>query len=114
MSKIQIITTLDVPPENLDEFKRLSTEAVAVTMGDEGTLSYDLFFSGDGATCVMTHAHTSSDAVLRHMGNMGELLGSMVEIAGDIEVTVLGEPSAELLEATAAFGPKVHTHFAGK
>lgn len=62
----------------------------------------------------MHHVQASSDALLAHMGNMAELLGPMAEMGGGVEVMVLGEPSKELLDATAAFGPKVYAHLVGK
>jgi hypothetical protein len=57
-----------------------------------------------------------ADAVVMNarMANMGELLGPMAEMGGGVEVMVLGEPSAQLLEAVAAFGPKVYAHLVGK
>jgi hypothetical protein len=78
MDELQINTTfLNISPENLDEFKRLAAEAVS--KGETGTLRYDIFLSDDGTKCVMPHVQASSDALLTHMGNMGELPGPMAE-----------------------------------
>ncbi len=115
MDQIHIYTTFpNIPPENLEKFKELVSQAVAIARADEGTLSYDYFLSDDATKCVSPHSHVNSDAVLAHIGRVGELLGPMVELGGGVEVVVLGNPSAELLEATAAFGPTVYGHLDGK
>ena len=75
---------------------------------------YDYFLSDDGTKCVSPHVHANSDALLAHIGRVGELLGPMVELRGGVEVVVLGDPSTELLEATAAFEPTVCAHLDGK
>jgi len=115
MDEIHIITTFpNIPPENLDEFKKLVAQAVAITRGDDATLRYDYYLSDDGTKCVSPHSHASSDALLAHMAKVGELLGPMAEKGGGVEVVVLGEPSAQLLEAAAAFDPMVYGHLDGK
>ena len=115
MDEIQIYTTFpNIPPENLEKFKELVSQAVAIASADEGTLRYDYFLSDDGTKCVSPHSHVNSDALLAHIGKVGELLGPMVEMSGGVEVVVLGDPSAELLEATTAFAPAVYAHLDGK
>ncbi len=115
MGELRIYTTFpNIPPENLEGFKKLVSEAVAIATGDKDTLRYDYFLSADGTKCASFHVHTSSEALLAHIGNVGELLGPMVELGGGVEVVVLGDPSAELLEATAAFEPQVYAYLDGK
>jgi len=115
MDEIHIYTTFpNIPPENLEKFKELVSQAVAIASADEGTLRYDYFLSDDETMCVSPHVHANSDALLAHMGRVGPLLGPMVELGGGVEVVVLGNPSAELLEATAAFEPAVYAHLDGK
>ncbi|NOX28641.1 MAG: hypothetical protein GXP35_01100 [Actinobacteria bacterium] len=115
MDEIQIYTTFpNIPPENLENFKKLVSQAVAITKDDDETLRYDYFLSDNGTKCVSPHAHVNSEALLAHIGKVGELLGPMVELGGGVEVVVLGDPSAELLEATAAFEATVYAHLDGK
>jgi len=115
MDEIHIYTTFpNIPPENLEKFKELVSQAVAIASADETTLRYDYFLSDDGTKCVSPHSHVNSDALLAHIGKIGELLGPMVELGGGVEVVVLGNPSAELLEATAAFEATVYGHLDGK
>ena len=48
------------------------------------------------------------------MANMGELIGQIAELGGGLEIEAFGTPSAELLEAAAAFEPTVYRFFQGK
>ena len=115
MDELQLdVTFPNIPPENLDEFKKVAAEGVAVSKSEEGTIRYDFFLSDDGTKCVLHEVYANSEAVLTHMGNMGELLGRIAELGGGMEIVVLGQPSAQLLEAGAAFEPMVYAHLEGK
>lgn len=116
MEQLQISATFpSIPSDNLGNFKRLAGECLEIVNAKEpGTLQYDWFFSPDGSQCVVRETYASSDALLTHMGNLGELLGELVAQGGGLEVDVFGEPSQELLEAAAAFEPAVYSYFQGK
>ena len=115
MDQLQINATFpNIAPENLDDFKKLAAEGLEVTKGEEGTLQYDWFMSNDGSKCVLRETYASSDAALTHMGNMGELLGRIIELGGGIEIEVFGEPSEDLMAAGAALEPAVYSFLQGK
>jgi hypothetical protein len=103
-----------IEPGNVSEFKQLAAELLEVARGELGTLQYDWFFSDDGTQCVVRETYASSDAVLVHLGNVGPLLGRLVELGGGLELEVFGEPSATLREATASFEPLVYSYVQGK
>jgi quinol monooxygenase YgiN len=115
MDQLQINATFpNITAENLADFKTTVAECVAIVASEEGTLSYDMFLSVDETTGVLREVYASSDAVLAHMGNMGERLGRLIELGGGMEIEVFGEPSAALIEAAAAFDPTVFSHLGGK
>ena len=60
--------------------------------------------------CASCARPTSSEAVLEHIGNLGELMGQLLGTA-DLALEVCGEPSAELVEASAGLSPKVYSAF---
>ena len=82
--------------------------------GEPGTLRHDWYDSEDGARCVVREAYTSSDAFLAHLAAAGPLLGRLVELGGGLELELFGEPSPALLDAVAAFRPRVYHHRQGK
>ena len=101
-----------IASENLQQFKDLVSQALEITKGESGTLQYDFFFNADEAVCAVREKYDSSEAVLTHLGNLGELFGQMVGIGG-FEVEVFGTPSAQLMEAAGAMGPTIYTYFTG-
>ena len=58
--------------------------------------------------------YADSDAMLAHLGNVGELLGRLIELGGGLEPEGFGSPSAGLAEAIAPFNPTMYGHFQGK
>jgi quinol monooxygenase YgiN len=115
MEKIQVTATFpQIGKENLDEFKQLAGDALKVTAEDPGVLQYDWFFNDDEGTCVVRETYADSEAVLTHLGMVGEALGTMIELGGGVEVEVFGSPSEALRQATSAMQPKIYTFFQGK
>ena len=64
---------------HLVEFKQLAADALDSARGESGTLQYDWFFSDDDTQCVVRETYRDSEAVLAHLGNVGPLLGRMIE-----------------------------------
>ena len=115
MEQIQLTATLpNIAPGNLSEFKELAARALDITKGEETTLQYDWFFSDDETKCVVRETYANSDAILAHMGHMGDLIGKLAELGGGLEIEAFGDPSPELLEAAAALQPTVYRYFQGK
>lgn len=115
MKQLQVTATIPrIPSDNLSEFKRLAGEALTVTAEDPGVLQYDWFFNADESKCVVREIYADSDAVLTHLGMVGELLGKLIEVGGGMEIEVFGDPSDALLEATAALQPTIYAYFQGK
>ena len=115
MDMIQASATFpSITADNADEFKHLAAQALEEARGEPGTLQYDWFFSDDGANCVVRETYASSDAVLAHLGNVGPLLGRLVELGGGLELEVFGDPSPTLREALAAFHPPIYSYVQGK
>jgi hypothetical protein len=115
VDKLQISARFpNISPANLGEFKKLAADALAITKNDPNALQYDWFLSADGTVCEVRETYANSDAVMAHIGAMGDLLGRIIELGGGIEVECFGSPSATLLEAAAAFNPKVYSFLQGK
>ena len=115
MEQLQITAKFpNITADNLANFKKLAGEALEIVKSkDTGTLQYDWFFSQDGKQCVVREIYASSDALMAHMGNMGDTLGELVGLGGGLEVEVYGDPSDELMAAAAAFEPAVYSYFQG-
>lgn len=109
-----VATFSNIEPSRLNEFKKVAAQAIEIAKGEEGTLRYDFYMSGDEVACVVLETYASSEALLAHMAGMGDVVPRLVELGGDLNVEVFGSPSPALLEATAAFKPRIHTWLGGK
>ena len=115
MDTIQASATFPaIAAADLDEFKQLAARALAAARDEPGTLQYDWYFSADETVCVVREAYVGSEAVLAHIGNVGPLLGRLVELGGGMQLDVFGAPSAALSDALAAFKPPVYAFAQGK
>jgi hypothetical protein len=113
---IQVTVTFPkITPDNLDEFKGLAGDALKIAADEPGVLQYDWFFNADETACVVRETFESSDAVLAHLGRVGDILGPVVQLGGGLEIEMFGgSPSAQLLQALEAFSPTCYSYFQGK
>src|ERR1700685_488703 len=80
----------------LEDFKRLSMEAMEIVRGkDSGTLQYALYFNGDESECIVIERYRDSAALIEHSANIGHLVEPLFA-TGWVSSDMLGEPSEEL------------------
>ena len=83
-------------PGRVDEYKRLSAEAMEIVRAKEqGTLQYDVFFNEDESEAVVIERFRDSAALIEHGQNMAEISAKVLQ-TGAVEGELLGEPNAEL------------------
>jgi quinol monooxygenase YgiN len=104
VSEIQGIGRLRFHDGKLEEFKRLSVQAMEIVRAkDTRTLQYEIYLSDDQSECVVLERYRDSEAVIEHGANLGEL-GQALLATGSGSSVLLGEPSADL-RAMLAGGP---------
>jgi quinol monooxygenase YgiN len=115
MKEIQITAKFKIHKGKVAEFKKIASDCI-VAVGEKekgkGALQYDWFFSPDNLECVVRETYSDSNAVLAHMGNVGEMLGQLLGMS-DFELEIFGNPSEELQKAGAALNPKVYSFYKG-
>ena len=88
---------LRIKPGQLDSFRALTGEMVAVTRREAGVLSYQRFVSADGATLHICERYINSAAALGHLQAFARTFGGRFEqMVERKRFTVFGNPSAEL------------------
>lgn len=115
MEKIQITAKFKIHEGKVEDFKKIVGECVIKVKENEqgkGALQYDWFFSPDQTECVVREAYIDSNAVMTHMGNVGELLGQLFSIS-EFNLEVYGNPSEELQQAASSLNPKVFSFYNG-
>lgn len=83
-------------PGKVEEYKRLSTEAMDIVRARErGTLEYSVYLNADESEAVVIERFESSEALLEHGANMAEISAKVLQ-TGTVEGELLGEPNDEL------------------
>jgi quinol monooxygenase YgiN len=81
---------------NVDEFKRLSAQAMEIVRTkDTGTLQYDIYFNDDQSECIVLERFRDSEALIEHAAHLSDLTEAILA-TGSVSGELLGEPSAEL------------------
>ncbi len=110
MSELVGIARFKIHEGKLDEYKRLSAQAMEIVRTkDTGTLQYDTYFNDDQSECIVLERYRDSDAAIEHAANMADLMEPVLATVSVIHGEILGEPSAELRAKLA--GSEVPTLF---
>ena len=97
MSELVGIARFKIHEGKLEEFKRLSAEAMEIVKTeDTGTLQYDTYFNADESECVIIERYRDSDSAMKHAEHLGDLSAAVLAIVSVVHGELLGEPSEEL------------------
>ncbi|MGH2538931.1 MAG: putative quinol monooxygenase [Gemmatimonadota bacterium] len=103
MSELVGIARFKIHEGKLEEFKRLSDEAMEIVKTkDTGTLRYDTYFNDDESECVILEVYRDSQAAIEHAEHIGELSAAVLAIVSVVHGELLGEPSEEIRARLAA------------
>ena len=96
MSELVGIARFKFKEGNVDEFKRLSAQAMEIVRAkDTGTLQYDIYFNDDQSECIVLERFRDSEALIEHAQHLGDLMEA-IPATGSVSGAILGEPSTEL------------------
>ena len=97
MSELMGIARFKFHEGKLDEFKRLSAQAMEIVRTkDTGTLQYDTYINDDQSECVVIERYRDSKAAIEHAANLRDLFEPILATVSVVHGELLGEPSAEL------------------
>lgn len=109
MKEIKGIARVKFLPGKLEEWKRLTEEAMhIVRTKDKGTLQYEIFFNADESEAIVFERYRDSDAALEHFSNIGHLMAPLMKTA-TITGELLGTPNAEIRKNLTGDQPKLFT-----
>jgi quinol monooxygenase YgiN len=96
VSELQGIVRFKFYEGKLEEFKRLSAQAMEIVRAkDTGTLQYDTYFNDDQSECIVLERFRDSEALIEHAAHLDDLMEAILA-TGSVSGELLGEPSAEL------------------
>ena len=109
MEEIKGIARVKFHPGKVEEWKRLSAEAMEIVRTkDRGTIQYEIFFNDDESEAVVFERYRDADAAIEHFANISHLMEPLMATA-TFTGEVLGTPNAEIRENLAKGGPKLFT-----
>ena len=109
MDEIKGIARVKFHPGKLEEWKRLTEEAMEIVRTrDSGTLQYEIFFNEDESEAVVFERYRDADAALEHFANIGHLMAPIMATA-TVTGAVLGTPNAEMRRNLSGDQPKLFT-----
>ena len=96
MSELQGIARFTFHEGKVEEFKRLSAQAMEIVRTKEpGTLQYSIFFNDNQSESITLERFKDSEALIQHAANLGDITEAILK-TGSVSGELLGEPSAEL------------------
>lgn len=111
--QIQYTVGWAIHPGKLDEFKALAAQATAlVEQNEPDMLGYHWYFNADETNCTLIEQYPSAEHILVHLGNVGEVLGKLLEIS-DLTIDVYGAVSDDAKAALDPLGAVYHHHAGG-
>jgi quinol monooxygenase YgiN len=111
VSELQGIARFTFHEGKLEEFKRLSAQAMAIVRTkDTGTLQYEIYFNDDQSQCIVLERYKDSEALIEHAAHLGDLSEAILA-TGHTAVELLGEPSAELRANMAGSDVRLFTPY---
>ena len=113
MENLQITARYQIYNGNLAAFKKIAEECLSIVKAkDKDTLQYDWYIDESQTECVLRETYPDSDALLSHLGNIGDLFGKLVAL-GDFSAEIYGQPSEELLKVTSGLNIKIYNFYQG-
>ena len=111
---LRVHVELSIPEGKIDEFKRMSDEIVGTVEANEpNTFTYEWYISDDNKKCNVVETFKDSEAMMAHLGDVGESLGKLSEIAQLTGMMVYGHASDELRQALDPFRPEIFERWTG-
>ncbi len=104
---VQWVLELAIKQGELDIFKALMNDMVEATQANEpNTTNYEWFISDDDQTCHIYERYADSAATMTHLASFGENFAErFLAVVAPTRFVVYGNPSVEVREALAGFGP---------
>ena len=107
MDEIKGIARVKFHPGKVEEWKRLSEEAMEIVRTrDSGTLQYEIFFNEDESEAVVFERYRDAHAAIEHFSNISHLMEPIMATAS-VTGEVLGTPNAKMKELLGKGGPKL-------
>jgi quinol monooxygenase YgiN len=109
MDEIKGIARVKFHPGKLEEWKRLTEEAMEIVRTkDTGTLQYEIFLNEDTSEAIVFERYRDADAAIEHFSHISHLMAPIMATAS-VTGELLGMPNAEMKKQIGKGPPTVFT-----
>lgn len=113
-SEIQYTIEWTIKPGGLEAFKQLAKEVIKLVHENEPDMKgYQWYFTDDESKCYTAEWQSSSESLLAHLQNVGDVLPKLLDYSDITRFEVFGNPNAAASEAVLGLGAKIYKYFDG-
>lgn len=113
-NEIQYTVEWTIKSGGLAAFKELANKAIKAVHDNEPEMrGYQWYFNDDQSKCYTAEWQTSSESLLAHLQNVGEVLSELLKHSDITRFEVFGDPNPQALEAVQSLGAKVFGYHDG-
>jgi quinol monooxygenase YgiN len=105
MSELIGIARFDFRDGDVEEFKRLSAQAMEIVRAeDTGTLRYDVYLNADETEAMVVEIFRDSQALIEHGEHLAAISDAVIK-TGSVHGELLGNPNDEMRSRLSPDGP---------
>ena len=113
-NEIQYTLEWTIKPGGLESFKELANKVINLVQENEPEMKgYQWYFNDDQSKCYTAEWQTSSESLLTHLQNVGDILPELLAYSDISRFEVYGNPNPQALEAVKSMGATVFEYFNG-
>jgi quinol monooxygenase YgiN len=110
---VATVSSGEVLPEQMDDFKKYIKRVLAAVAEEPGTLSFEFSVQPDGKTVDLLEIYQNAEAFVAHVKHMRAEFGQEVSPRKPGKIVVFGYPNAEMKEILARRDPVYETYIDG-
>ena len=101
-----------IKPGALEAFKELAKKVIRLVNDNEPEMKgYQWYFNDDESKCYTAEWQKSSESLLSHLQNVGEISPQLLGHADITRFEVFGNPNQQATEAVKGLGAVVHGYY---
>ena len=113
-NEIQYTIEWTIKPDQLDAFKELAKKVISMVQDNEPDMKgYQWYFNSDESKCYTSEWVADSEAILAHIGNVGEELPKLLAHCDITRFEVFGNINQQAREALEGLGAVTFGYFDG-